>query len=60
MTTYNFEIVPWKQVGLVFPSWVRANKLATLEKNMILRVIGKLPQADCTKIKGLLQDMFKP
>jgi len=27
---------------------------------MILRVMGKLPKADCTKIKGLLQDMFKP
>ena len=57
---HDFEIVHWKQVGLVFPSWVRTDKLATLEKSMILRVIGKLPQADCTKIKGLVQDMFKP
>ena len=57
---HDFEIVQWKQAGLVFPSWVRANKLATLEKSMILRVMGKLPQADCTKIKGLLQDIFKP
>ncbi len=57
---HDFEIVHWKQVGLVFPSWVRANKLATLEKSMIKRVMGKFPPADCTKIKDLLQDMFKP
>jgi len=55
----DFEIINWKQMGLIFPSWIRVGKLATLEKNIVLRVIGKLPQTDCAKIKDILKDMFK-
>jgi len=57
---YNLEITNWRQVGLLFPSWVRAGKLATLEKTTIKRVIGKLAQSECTAIKDILKDMFKP
>ena len=55
----DFEIVNWKQTGLIFPSWIRLGKLATLEKGTVDRVVGKLAQGDCAKIKGILVDMFK-
>ena len=57
---HDFEIANWRQVGLIFPSWVRAGKLATLEKTAIQRVIGKLAPTEGTTIKSILQAMFKP
>ena len=57
---HDFEIANWRQVGLLFPSWARAGKLATLEKTTIQRVIGKLAPNECATIKNILQDMFKP
>jgi mRNA interferase MazF len=57
---HDVEITNWRQVGLLFQSWVRAGKLATLEKATIQRVIGKLAPNECAAIKNILQDMFKP
>ncbi|MGH7451997.1 MAG: type II toxin-antitoxin system PemK/MazF family toxin [bacterium] len=57
---HDFEITTWRQVGLLFQSWVRAGKLATHEKSTIQRVIGKLAPNECAAIKNILQDMFKP
>lgn len=56
---HDFEITNWRHVGLLFQSWVRAGKLATLEKATIQRVIGKLAPNECAAIKNILQDMFK-
>ncbi len=57
---YDFEIANWRQVGLLFQSWVRAGKLATLEKTAIQRIIGNLAANESTTIKSILQNMFKP
>ncbi len=56
---HDYEIADWRKRGLLFPSWIRLGKLATLEKKTILRVMGKLPQKDCEKIKTILRGMFQ-
>ncbi|MEK7729381.1 MAG: type II toxin-antitoxin system PemK/MazF family toxin [candidate division KSB1 bacterium] len=54
----DYEITDWRQVGLVFPSWIRLGKLATLEKKTIERVIGRLLQSDAEKAKAILRNLF--
>lgn len=38
---HDYEIANWRKLGLVFPSWIRLGKLATLEKKTSERVLGE-------------------
>jgi len=55
---YDLEIEEWKQAKLLLPSIVRVDKLATLEKKLVERRLGKLSSRDWNKVKLLLQKMF--
>jgi mRNA interferase MazF len=55
----DFDVVieDWQKAGLLVPSIVRVNKIATLEKNLVERKLGILSAEDwlnvCNKIKQL-------
>lgn len=51
-------IKEWRAAGLLAPSIARLNKLATLDKSLVKRVIGTLQPADKLAIKAVLQSLF--
>lgn len=51
-------IVAWQQAGLLLPSIVRVNKLATLEKRLIERQIGSLNEDDRNHVRAALQQLW--
>jgi len=48
----DFDIVvdQWKSAGLLAPSTIRVHKIATLEKRLIRRRLGRLAQSDLTTV----------
>ncbi|MHB1424122.1 MAG: type II toxin-antitoxin system PemK/MazF family toxin [Gemmataceae bacterium] len=57
-TPFEVQLMDWRQAGLNAPSAVRLHKLATLEKNLIDRVLGRLEQGDRQKVSAILKQMF--
>lgn len=55
----DYNIGSWEKAGLLFASWVRLGKMATLEKTLIERKLGKLDSYAIKKIKDILKEMFK-
>jgi mRNA interferase MazF len=49
-TAFDVKIADWRAAGLMAPSIVRLHKLATIDKSLIQRLLGKLT----TKDKGLV------
>jgi mRNA interferase MazF len=48
-TPYDVSLIDWRQTGLNAPSTVRLHKLATLEKVLVDRVLGRLEPGDHQK-----------
>jgi mRNA interferase MazF len=62
----DHAISEWKNVGLLFPSWVRAGKLATLDKQLIIRLSNKqgnkvelILMLSSTKVKKAKNKVFR-
>jgi mRNA interferase MazF len=45
-TEYEISVANWKEAGLLGASTVRLHKLATIGKDRVHRVLGKLSRAD--------------
>lgn len=56
---YDIVINNWKSVGLLYPSVIRIDKLATLSKSRIYRKLGKLDNSYSTLIKNKIKQLFK-
>ena len=50
---YDVYLSDWSNFGLKLPSVVRVHKMATLEKDMMETIMGKLDDATLNKIKSL-------
>ncbi len=57
-TSFDVEIIEWQQVGLLLPSVVRLNKLATLEKHLVERRLGRLTTDDWTRVRAVVQRLW--
>jgi mRNA interferase MazF len=57
-TELDVELVEWQNAGLVLPSIVRVHKLATVEKRLVERKLGKLTQKDWAKVKATIQQLW--
>lgn len=55
---YTFEISEWKTCGLLLPSAVKLNKIATINKSHIYFKLGCLQDKDLTEIRRMLKKMW--
>lgn len=55
---WDVNIVAWQQAGLLLPSIVRVDKLATLEKRLIERQMGSLSDDDRNRVRAALQQLW--
>jgi mRNA interferase MazF len=57
--TYDVALADWQQEGLKLPSLVRTEKLATVEKSAIIRVLGNLSARDRNAVDSKLAMVFR-
>lgn len=55
----DHKIKKWKEAGLLVESYIRAAKMATLEKGMVLKKLGSLASGDVRALKDILGKMFR-
>ncbi len=55
---FDIEIKKWQEAGLRAPSIVRLHKLATLEKQLIDRKLGRLAEDDWKVVQRKLQELW--
>ena len=53
---YDIAIDDWQKAGLLFPSVIRVDKLATLSKHKIIRNLGILDES----LKSMVRFILKP
>ena len=56
-SVFDLNIENWEEVGLKLPSIVRVHKIATLDKNMVDKVIGKINGSLKLNIKTLISKL---
>ena len=57
-TPYDVTLADWQGAGLNAPSTVRLHKLATLEKALVQRLLGRLGAADRQQVAAVVQQTF--
>ncbi|HRI60670.1 MAG TPA: type II toxin-antitoxin system PemK/MazF family toxin [Saprospiraceae bacterium] len=50
---YEIAVSDWEAAGLLAPSFVKVNKLATLKASLIEKKLGKLSEADLAKVAAI-------
>jgi len=50
---YDIYLDDWANLGLRLPSVVRVHKMATLEKNLTITIMGQIDETTLTKVKLL-------
>lgn len=58
-TPYDVPVSDWHGAGLLALSMVRLHKLATLEKTLIGRRLGRLRAADRHRISATMQQLYE-
>jgi mRNA interferase MazF len=58
-TKNDIYIKNWEKAGLRLPSVIRVHKLATLEKDMIEIVIGKIDESMKDNVKKIISKLTK-
>ena len=58
-TEADCKILKWKESGLLAESYIRLGKQATIEKQYIIKNLGKLESSEIEKIKAILQKIFQ-
>jgi mRNA interferase MazF len=56
--TFDVEIIAWQQAGLLLPSVVRIAKVATLEKRLVERSLGRLAADDWARVREVVQRLW--
>lgn len=54
----DYNLIHWKDYGLLLPSVLRTSKTATLDKKVIVKKMGKVGSPERRKIKSLLKKLF--
>jgi mRNA interferase MazF len=52
---FDLALNDWRQAGLLAPSTVRLHKLATLERNLVTRTLGRLTELDRAAFRAAFQ-----
>lgn len=55
---YDIYVNAWKDSGLLQESFVRLNKIATLEKKLIQKKLGKLQSEDLEKVRRVIKNLW--
>ena len=55
---FDIKLLDWKKAGLLFPSVVRIHKVATLEKRLVERKLGKLTRRDWNNVRGAIRQIW--
>ncbi|MBU0486623.1 MAG: type II toxin-antitoxin system PemK/MazF family toxin [Bacteroidetes bacterium] len=58
-TEFDYFINKWENHGLLLPSVIRLNKIATLENILIEKKLGKLSKKQMTEVKSMLVSLMK-
>lgn len=58
-TEADYKILDWKESGLLAESFIRLAKQATIEKQYIIKAIGKLESYEAENIKTILRKIFQ-
>lgn len=58
LTLADYKILEWQKCGLLAESYIRLGKQATIEKQYILKPLGKLETEETRAIKGILKKML--
>ncbi len=56
---HDVRLVRWQQAGLRLPSIVRVEKLATVEKSIVLRRMGRLAPEDWSGVRDVLKELLE-
>ena len=59
-TDADYKIKNWQSSGLLAASYARLGKQATIEKQHVVRLLGKINALETETIKTLLKKMFGP
>ena len=57
-TSFDIELLDWKKAGLLFPSVARIHKVATLEKQLVERKLGKLTRRDWNNVRVIIRQLW--
>ena len=57
-TDFDIELVEWQRAGLLRHSYVRVHKVATLEKRLVERRLGRLTPNDWAKVQAKIQQLW--
>ncbi len=57
-TVYDFRVIDWKNYGLKLPSTIRLHKIATLEKELAIQIIGKLDKNLKLDVKNIISNIL--
>jgi mRNA interferase MazF len=57
-SSYDVAIRDWTAAGLLAPSVVRLDKLATVERTLVRRLLGHLSDADRSAMQAVLRQEF--
>jgi mRNA interferase MazF len=58
-TPYDLYVENWDKVGLKLPSVIRIHKLATMEKDMVDKKIGRIDNSVKEKIKLIVNKLVE-
>ena len=58
-TPFDVVIAHWQEAGLLLPSIARLDKLATLEKGLVERRLGKLSPPDLEEVERALRLLWQ-
>ncbi len=56
--SFDLPIDSWKEAGLLLPSTARLSKMATLNKRLILKKLGRLGSPERRRVRGFLKKLF--
>lgn len=57
-TEFDVQIEGWESAGLLLPSVVRVDKIATLETSLVERKLGALHDSDAQRVKAVLNELL--
>jgi len=58
-TEADYKILKWKESGLLAESYIRLGKQATIEKQYVIKNLGKLESSETEKVKAILRKIFR-
>lgn len=50
----EYQIIQWREAGLLRPSTIRCSRTLELDNNLLLRFIGKLQMGDIENVKDIV------